>query len=397
MLKYNLMAQKFHIASDEDILSGKVTDVYFSRTLEILKAKNIDKHVVMEIRTRSLPNGWKWAVLAGVEEVVHLLENKKVTLDIIPEGTIFHPGEPVAEVSGMYQEICLFETAILGLLCQATGIATNSARCKLAAGERTILSFGARRMHPAIAPMIERSAYIGGCDGVSTLAGAELIGIEPSGTVPHALILIIGDTVKAMKAFDEVIEKRVNRVALIDTLQDEKFEAINVSESMGKNLFAIRFDTPTSRRGNLVDLIKEVRWELNLRGFDHVKVFVSGGIDEAKISELNEVVDGYGIGTWLSNSPTIDFAMDIVEIDGKPFAKRGKESGRKFLYRCENCWTPQIKSFKLKNLNCSCGGRLVNLMKRFIDNGKIIQKILTPQEIRKYVLKQLKKIKEGGS
>lgn len=388
------MPQKFHIASEEDILTGKVTDIYFSRALEILKAKNIDKHVVMEIRTRALPARWEWAVLAGVEEVVQLLKNKKITLDILSEGTIFFPWEPVAEVSGTYQEICLFETAILGLLCQATGIATNSARCKLAAGERTILSFGARRMHPAIAPMIERSAYIGGCDGVSTLAGAELIGIEPSGTVPHALILIMGDTVKAMKAFDEVIEKKVKRVALIDTLQDEKFEAINVSESMEKNLFAIRFDTPTSRRGNFLDLIKEVRWELNLRGFDHVKVFVSGGIDEAKISELNEVVDGYGIGTWLSNSPTIDFAMDIVEIDGKPFAKRGKESGRKFLYRCEKCWTTQIKSSKLENLKCSCGGRLFNLMQRFVDNGKSVKKIHKPQEIRKYVLEQLKKIRK---
>jgi nicotinate phosphoribosyltransferase len=388
------MLKKFHIASEEDILSGKVTDVYFSRTLEILKAKNIDKHVVMEIRTRSLPLKWEWAVLAGVEEVVNLLVNKKITLDILPEGTLFRPGEPVAEISGMYQEICLFETAILGLLCQATGIATNSARCRLRAGDRTLLSFGARRMHPAIAPMIERSAYIGGADGVSTLAGAELIGIEPSGTMPHALILIMGNTVKAMKAFDEVISKKVRRVALIDTLQDEKFEAINVAESMGKALFAIRFDTPTSRRGNFVDLIKEVRWELNLRGFEHVRVFVSGGIDESKISELNDVVDGYGIGTWLSNSPTIDFAMDIVEIDGKPFAKRGKESGRKFLYRCEKCWTTRIKSFKLKNSKCSCGGRLFNLMQRFVDNGKIAKKTHKPQEIRKYVLEQLKKIRK---
>ncbi len=388
------MPGKFHIASEEDILSGRVTDVYFSRTLEILREKRIDKHVVMEIRTRSLPHNWEWGIIAGVEELIHLLENKKITLDIIPEGTLFHPGEPVAEISGMYQDISVFETAILGLLCQATGIATNSAHCRVAAGERTILSFGARRMHPAIAPMIERSAYIGGADGVSTLVGAELIEIEPSGTMPHALILIMGDTLKAMRAFDEIIDRKVKRIALIDTLQDEKFEAIKLVEAMGKDLFAIRFDTPTSRRGNFVDLIKEVRWELNLRGFEHVKVFVSGGIDETKIRELNEFVDGYGIGTWISNSPTIDFAMDIVEIDGRPFAKRGKESGRKFLYRCEKCWTTRIKSAKLKNLKCNCGGRLVSLMERFIDDGRIVKKIQSPQQIRKYVLEQLKIRKE---
>lgn len=388
------MSKKFHIATDEEIRGGKVTDVYFSRTLEILKTKNIDKHVVMEIRTRSLPLNWNRGVLAGVEEVVHLLEGKKITLEIIPEGTFFHAGEPVAEISGMYQEICIYETAILGLLCQASGIATNTSRCKFFAGDRTVLSFGARRMHPAIAPMIERSAYIGGADGVSTLAGAELIGVEPSGTIPHALILILGDTVSAMEAFHEVIDKKIKRVALIDTLQDEKFEALRVAEKLGKNLFAIRFDTPSSRRGNFVDLIKEVRWELNLRGFEHVKIFVSGGIDEKKIIELNEVVDGYGIGTHLSNSPTIDFAMDIVEIDGEPFAKRGKESGKKLLLRCKKCWTTYIKSAKFKYSKCECGGNLENLMQKYIDNGKLVKKLPSALSIREYVLKQLERIKK---
>lgn len=388
------MYKKFHIASEEDIISGRVTDVYFTRTLEILKAKGIDKFVTMEIRTRSLPLNWDWGVLAGVDEVITLLENKRITLEILPEGTIFQGGEPVAEISGMYQDICLFETAILGLLSQATGIATNAARCKLLAGDRTLLSFGARRMHPAIAPMIERSAYIGGCDGVSTLVGSQVIGIEPSGTVPHALILIIGDTVRAMEAFHEVIEKRVKRVALIDTLQDEKFEAIRLAERFGKDLFAIRFDTPSSRRGNFVDLIKEVRWELALRGAEHVKVFVSGGIDEKKIYELNEVVDGYGIGTWISNSLTVDFAMDIVEMDGKPFAKRGKESGKKKLLRCEKCFTTQVSPGKNNNLKCGCGGKLKNLLETFVKDGMVLKRPPEAGKIRDYVLKQLNKIRE---
>ena len=42
-------------------------------------------------------------------------------------------------------------------------------------------------MHPAVAPMIERAAYIGGCDGVSTLLAAELMGIAPTGTISLSL------------------------------------------------------------------------------------------------------------------------------------------------------------------------------------------------------------------
>jgi nicotinate phosphoribosyltransferase len=243
--------------------------------------------------------------------------------------------------------------------------------------------------------MIERSAFIGGCDGVSTLVGAKILGIEPSGTVPHALILIMGNTVEAMKAFHEIIDRKVKRVALIDTLEDEKFEALRVAEALGKDLFAIRFDTPSSRRGNFVELIKEVRWELELRGFEHVKVFVSGGIDENKIRQLNEVVDGYGIGTSISNSPTIDFSMDIVEVEGKPFAKRGKESGKKSLFRCKKCFTTYIKSSKNNKFRCHCGGRVINLMELFIEEGNLKNRLPDAKEIRKYVFEQLSCMKGG--
>src|SRR5436190_1151227 len=81
----------------------------------------------------------------------------------------------------------VLETALLGLLCQASGVATVAARCKIAAEGRPVFSFGARRMHPAISPMVERSAYIGGCDGVASVKSAEVIGIQPVGTMAHAV------------------------------------------------------------------------------------------------------------------------------------------------------------------------------------------------------------------
>src|SRR5690606_27067049 len=125
------------------------------------------------------------------------------------------------------------ETAMLGLLCQASGVATKAARIRRLAGDKTVVSFGARRVHPAVAPVIERAAYIGGCDGVSVVMAAELLGEDPTGTTPHALILLMGDTVDAMLAYDRVLPPDVPRIALIDTFQDEKFEAIRVAEALG--------------------------------------------------------------------------------------------------------------------------------------------------------------------
>ena len=106
-----------------------------------------------------------------------------------------------------------------------------------------------------------------------------------------------------------------------------------MAEALGKDLYAVRLDTPSSRRGDLYRIVEEVRWELNLRGFDHVKIVASGGVDEYEILHLNPVVDAYGVGTSIANAPVLNFALDIMEIEGKPMAKRGKWSGAKDVLR----------------------------------------------------------------
>ena len=224
----------FHIASERDIKAGEVSDVYFARTVQILRAKGINKRVKAEIRMKSFPQpDWSFGILAGIEEAAALLEGHAVDVWAMDEGTMFAPYEPVMMLEGPYLDWAELETALLGFLCQASGIATKAARCKRAAGERQVISFGARRMHPALAPMIERNAFIGGCDGVAVTKAAELIDADPMGTIPHALVLMFGDTVEALRAFHEVVDPKVRRVALIDTLQDEKFEAIRVAEALG--------------------------------------------------------------------------------------------------------------------------------------------------------------------
>ncbi len=386
----------FHTASPKEIKEGKVTDIYFVRTMEVLKAKKIDKWVKAEFIAKRFPEDYGWGVLAGIEEVAYLLKGLKVNVRAMKEGTTFRAFEPVMEIEGMYTDFGLYETSLLGLISQASGVATKAARCKKAAGERKVISFGARRIHPVVAPMVERNAFVGGCDGVSVVKDAELIDEEPSGTMPHALILIMGDTVEATRAFDEVVHPGVKRVSLIDTFNDEKIEAIRVAEAFGKTLYGIRLDTPSSRRGDFTKIIEEIRWELNLRGFGHIQIFVSGGLDEKRILDLNPVVDAYGVGTSITSARVIDFAMDIVEIDGKPLAKRGKMSGAKRVLRCQKCFQDKMVPFEKKRRRpdpdadrCPCGGRFKDLLIPFVQNGKILWDLPRPQSIREYVLEQL--------
>jgi hypothetical protein len=146
--------------------SGRhVTDVYFARTLEIQAARR-GETVTAEVVLKSFPSGWGWGVLAGIDEVATLLRDLPVSVRAFPEGAIFGTMQPVLMVEGRYVDFAQYETALLGLLCQASGVATKAARCKKAAGEHPVVSFGARRMHPALAPMIERnpiSADATGC------------------------------------------------------------------------------------------------------------------------------------------------------------------------------------------------------------------------------------------
>lgn len=380
----------FHIATPEEIVAGKVTDVYFRRTKQVLQAEEIDKRVLAEFTAKSFPGGASWGVFAGLEESVELLRQLDVQVQAVPEGTVIGAHQPVMTVEGSYLAFGEFETAILGLLCQASGVATKAARCRKAAGDKPVISFGARRMHPAVAPMIERNAYIGGCDGVAAIKSAELLEIEPTGTIPHALILLMGDTVAATRAFDKVVDKKVKRVSLIDTFNDEKFEAIRVAEALGENLFAVRLDTPGTRRGDFLGLLREVRWELDLRGFEHVKMFLSGGLDEHKILQYNALADAYGVGTAISNAPVLDFAMDIVAIEGEPLAKRGKWSGAKEVWRCPECLaTAVVPHGQGAKQVCECGKKYEPLLQPLIEGGKLWAELPKPGAIRQYTLSQL--------
>lgn len=388
------MGRLFHVATDEEIKGLKVVDVYFLRTVDILRGAGIKKRVVAEVTASSLPKGYEWAVLAGVEELARLMEGVNCTVYAMPEGTIFGAGEPVVRIEGEYTEFAAYETALLGVLCQASGAATKAARCKKAAGEKLVISFGARRMHPAMAPMIERSAYIGGCDGVAVVKSAELLGIKPVGTMPHALTLVVGDPVEAFKLFDKYAPPEVPRVCLVDTLFDEKTESIRAAEALGERLYAVRLDTPGSRRGNIRAILQEVRWELDVRGYNWVKIFLSGGVDEFEIAKTKDLVDAYGVGTSISNAPVINFAMDIVEVEGRPFTKRGKKAGAKQVWRCKGClWGVTLPARAEGPKKCEkCGGEVEPLLRPLTEGGRIVADLPSPQEIRNYVLSQLEKV-----
>ena len=395
--------KRLFAADEEAIREGYTKDVYFEHTKQILEAKSLDDlEVSMEFTSGSLPCGWEWGVFCGLEEVLRLMEGINVTIYGIPEGTVFRSRTsasvraPVMNFHGKYMDFGVMETAILGMICQPTGVATKSARMKLAAKGKPVIAFGNRRMHPAISGVLDRSAYVGGCDDVSSQAGGDLIEKEPLGTVPHVLPLMMGSNDAAFRAFDEYIDPSVPRIMLIDTFSDERTAAVEACKTV-KNLVGVRLDTPGSRRGNFKELIDEVRWEMDMNGFEHVKIIVSGGLDEDTVAALADTcVSSFGVGTSISNAPTLDFSMDLVEKNGVPVAKRGKFAGRKYPYRCPACFTMGVALYPDQEKVCDCGREMEMIERLIMKDGKRTIPEVKPSEIRDYVMEQLKVLEKNG-
>lgn len=327
---------QFDIIPPEIIESGNATDAYFDRTVETFEYADRNPTVIAEITADQFPTG-EFELLAGVKDAAHLLEGLPIDVDALPEGTLFDGG-PVFQIEGTYLDFARYETALLGFLSHASGIATNALRARYAAPESLILSFGTRHVHPSIAAVVERSAVLAGLDGVSHVAAGDVIGRKASGTMPHSLVICFGKGKQeaAWRAFDEAVDADVPRVTLCDTYSDEVEEVLRAADTLGDSLDSVRLDTLGSRRGDFRHIVREVQWELAANGYENVDIFVSGGITPESMRELRDIADGFGVGGYISNADPIDFALDIVEVDGTPTAKRGKLSGEKQVYRTDD-------------------------------------------------------------
>ena len=312
----------------EAVLSGETADIYFARTVDILRREGLNPVATMEVFCS------RAGLLCGMEEVKALLshvlpeDNREVWA--LAEGETMARKEVVLRITAPYQSYGLYETAIDGILGQSSGWATAARECVEAAQGIPVISFGARHIHPSIAGVMDYAAIIGGCVGCSSKIGAELAGVDPMGTMPHALIIIMGDTVKATIAFDKHMPADVPRVSLVDTFKDEPEESLRVAEALGEKLDSVRLDTPGERGRVTSSLVKEVRARLDLAGFNKVKIFVSGGIDPERITyfiESGAPVDGFGVGSYITGTKPIDFTADLHEVEGKPVAKRGRIPG----------------------------------------------------------------------
>ncbi|MCA1569890.1 MAG: hypothetical protein LC798_06115 [Chloroflexi bacterium] len=191
-----------HFLPAADVLSGETADAYFDRARTILAAERLDPTVTMEVFSRGA------GVLCGAEEAIAYLReifaevdgNVAPVVESLHDGDRFVTKEVVMRIVARYSAFGLYETAILGILASGSGWATAARTIVDAASPIPVIGFGARHVHPSVADQMDYASVVGGCIGASTPAGARLAGLAPTGTMPHALVLIFGDTVRAAEA-----------------------------------------------------------------------------------------------------------------------------------------------------------------------------------------------------
>ena len=239
-------------------------------------------------------------------------------IDGYPEGELYFPGSPVLRVTGSFAEAVMLETLVLSVLNHDSAVASAAARMVSAAGQRPLVEMGSRRTHEEAAVAAARAAYLGGFSATSNLAAGQRYGIPTTGTAAHAFSMLHDSEADAFIA--QVAALGTDTTLLVDTydISDGIATAIEVA---GPGLQAIRIDS-----GDLGELARQAREQLDRLGAPDVQIVVSGDLDEYSIAALRaEPVDSYGVGTSVvtgSGLPTAGMVYKLVEVDGQPVAKR---------------------------------------------------------------------------
>ena len=324
------------------VIRGDPADEYLHWTKEILRLESKNPKVLMEFYAS------RGGVVCGIGEVKSLLGSVLPKVDdtaaanvdnidddiqvwTVDDGDTFKGGETVLRIIARYASFGLYETSICGILSSSTGWATAANECVKAAGDTTVIAYGARHIHPNVAHIMDYSAVVGGCSSASTRLGSKQAGRNPFGNMPHTLPLIFGDTISAAQAFDERLDMAVQRIVLVDTFKDEVEESIGVAQALREKLRGVRLDTPKERGGVTPMMVHEVRTKLDQSNFRHVEIYVSGGFNPTRIRQFVEEqvpINGFMVGSYITNAAPNDFTADIREISDTPVSKRGRLPGR---------------------------------------------------------------------
>ena len=356
------------------------TDAYFKRTQKTVELYG-DARVTYAVFMRR-PVCFTPRIMVDWLNLVARERNSDFDIELcFEEGEWAGAGEPLLYLSGSFVDLVDLETLYLQKLGASCVAAYNAYMMCAELPYASFLAMDARHCAGAeMADMMAYAASVGGAAaarergakgflGNATDATAHYFGnANGMGTMPHALIGYAGSTLKAAEMFAKTFPGEPMTV-LVDYYGQEVSDALAVCRSFPEmaaaGLLSVRLDTHGGRFVEGLDTqtsyavlerhvprgVRQYRTEDELRwlvgtgvtaaaiyhmrdaldeaGFEKVRIVASSGFNIAKCRVMGSVkapIDVVGSGSFLPENWRETYATaDIVEYDGKPSIKVGRE------------------------------------------------------------------------
>ena len=381
---------------------------------------------VFELFVRDFPKNRNYLIFAGLEQVIHYLQNArfsertieflrkkdvfkkidssffddylpkfKFKLDVwaMREGNFFFPNEPIMKIQGPMFHAQLAETYILNVINYQTIVASKASRIKNVAQDKSLLEFGTRRSHSPLAGVYAaRASYIAGFSGTSNVIADIELGINSSGTMAHSFVQRFDTEMESFDVYNDIYGD--NSIFLIDTYDTE--QAATKITKFKNSIKAVRIDS-----GDLVDHSKKVRKILDENGCEKVLIVASSDLNENRIKEFldkNAPIDAFGIGTELATSrddPAIAGVYKLIEYNHKPKIKISEAKltypGKKQIYRIYNKqgeFKEDILTLDYEAAPSDSEALLIPVMKK----GILITNLPDLNNIQQFYIKNIKKL-----
>ncbi|MFA5174148.1 MAG: nicotinate phosphoribosyltransferase [Candidatus Pacearchaeota archaeon] len=395
-----------------------------------------DKIATFDVVIREMPGNRNFMLFSGIEDVIKgllnwkydkkylkLLVSKKIITkkfetylknfkfkgDVwaLPEGTVFFPGEPVIRITASLKDANLLTSFLINSICFPTLYFTKAVRVKLASNGKLFEVSGAVRAGGFENILkIYRIGYL--LDSANSVPYIPLKYHLPEefGSIVfyHALIKSFSDERAAFEAFANYKNEKLIKLIMVDTYDIKKgvknfIEVEKKVSKEGKSIGWVYLDS-----GDILENSRYIRKELDKANLKHVKIGASSNLDEYKIAyleEKNAPIDAYGSQTEsinISDRPVLEAVYKLAQLvdnnSNITYAAKltpGKLSlpGNKQVFRKieKGKFKEDIIGFEKENFE---NPLLIN----YVKNGKLVKKLPSLFEIKKYFENQLSQLPE---